>query len=82
MSLEIKYVTDPETWGKVVGAAEKEENTNPFPMPILDYSEIATRWSEDHHVVIGMRSEHDKATTGFVQLNKRFVDRVFNVPWD
>ena len=81
MTDEIKYIMDPETWAGVVEKAKKEEAKNPFPKETLDYSEIHTRWSSDHHVVVGMRDASEKATTGFVQLNKKFVDRVFQVPW-
>jgi len=81
MTLEIKKILDPDDWGKVVAKAKKAENAEPFPQPPLDYTEIHTRWSSEHHVVIGMRSANERATTGFVQINSGFVDRVFQVPW-
>ena len=74
-------VLDPDDWGKVVAAAKKAEAKNDFPTPILKFDKIGTRWSEDHRVIIGMRSATEKATTGFVKLNNTYVDRVFEVPW-
>jgi len=82
MTLEmLKPVLDPTDWTKVVKKAEKVEKKTPFPLPTLKYSEIGTRWSSDHKVIIGMRTKTVKASTGFVQLNQRIVDRVFQVPW-
>lgn len=80
MTLERKYINDPDTWSDVVENATAVEDT--FPEPPLEYKDIATRWSSDHHVVIGMRTATEKASTGFVQKDRKFVDRVFQVPWD
>jgi hypothetical protein len=79
MTIEIKTIEDHETWAKVVKAAKEIEDT--FPEPTLQYKEIGTRWPSDHHVIIGMRNETEKARAGFVQKGRVFVDRVFQVPW-
>lgn len=79
MTIEIKKIEDHEAWAKVVEAAKKVEDS--FPEPTLQYKELDTRWPSDHHVIIGMRNETEKARAGFVQKGRVFVDRVFQVPW-
>lgn len=78
MALEIKLVESPRSWKKIKAKANRSAYL--FPKETLTYEEIESRWSADHHIVVGMVNGTKQATDGYVQLNRRFVDRVKHVP--
>lgn len=78
MTLKIQLVENPRSWKKIKDKANRSAYT--FPKETLTYEEIETRWSADHHIVVGMVNDKKQATDGFVQLNRRFVDRVKHIP--